>query len=59
VAQLIPKGYDAAEQIAGIRRGASVATILQRVLSNLSQAHSYEKNDSEATFFIELRESTG
>ena len=59
VAQLVPEGYDATAQLARIRRRAPAATIIQRILANLAHAHARAGNASEATFFAELRESTG
>lgn len=59
VAELVPKGYDATEQLAHIRRGTSATTIIQRVLTNLSNANARAGNGSEVSFFTELLESTG
>jgi hypothetical protein len=58
VAQLIPKGHDATDQLARIRRGTPAATIMLRVAANLAVAHNRAGNESDARFFTELRDQT-
>ena len=58
VAQLIPQGHDATEQLAQIRRGTPVTTIMLRVASNLALAHERTGNNADARFFAELRNQT-